>query len=121
MVRLMAGTQSEPRRRLKRPPRRVPTSAQLVSVLAHPLRRRILRALHNAGEARSSRELALALDAVLSNVSYHVRVLRDARALVLTDSRPVRGSMETFYASAVEGDRWLPLFLDATRRQDGDG
>ena len=88
---------------------------------AHPLRRRILRALHAAGEARSPRELSLALDAVLSNVSYHVRVLRDAGALVLTDALPVRGSMENFYASAVEGDRWLRLVLDASRQQDGDG
>ena len=118
---LMAGTRTKPRRRPRRPPKRAPTSAQLVRLLAHPLRRRILRTIHGVGEARSSRELALALDAVLSNVSYHVRVLRDARALVLTDSLPVRGSMESFYASAVEGDRWLRLFLDATRRQDGEG
>jgi len=92
-----------------------------VKALGHPLRRRILRAIHDAGEARSSRELSITLDAILSSVSYHVRVLRDAGALVLTDSRPVRGSMEKFYASAVEDDRWLRLLLDASQRQDGDG
>lgn len=117
----MAGARSEPKRRPKRQPQRAPTPEQLVKALAHPLRRRILRALHDAEEARSPRELALALDAVLSSVSYHVRVLRDANALVLTDVIPVRGSRESFYASAVEGDRWLGLLLDATQRQDGDG
>lgn len=116
----MASTRIEPRRRLKRQSKSAPAPERLVKVLAHPVRRRILRTLHDAGEARSPRELSLALDAVLFNVSYHVRVLRDARALVLTDSLPVRGSMESFYASAVDGDRWLRLFLDATRRQDGE-
>jgi DNA-binding transcriptional ArsR family regulator len=117
----MAGARSKPRRRLGRQRKRAPTSAQLLKLLAHPLRRRIVRSIHEAGEARSSSELALELDGVLTNVSYHVRVLRDAGALVLTDALPVRGSTESFYASAVEGDRWLRMFLDATRQKDGDG
>jgi DNA-binding transcriptional ArsR family regulator len=116
----MAGARIEPKRRLKVQPKSVPTPEQLVTAVAHPVRRRILRTLHDAGEARSSAELSLALDLILSNVSYHVRALTDGHALALTDSRPVRGSVESFYASTVEDDHWLRLVLDATRRQDGD-
>ena len=117
----MAGTRIKPKRRLKRQSKGVPRAGALVETLAYPLRRHILSTIHDAGEARSSRELSLALDTVLSNVGHRVRVLRDASPLVLTDSLPVRGSMESFYASAVEGDRWLRLVLDASQRQDGDG
>ena len=84
----------------------------------HPLRRQILRELHKAGQALSPRELSLPLNYPLSNISYHVRVLRDAHALALTDAVPVRGSMEHFYASTVEDDHWVRSVLEADERQD---
>jgi DNA-binding transcriptional ArsR family regulator len=89
----------------------------LVKALAHPVRRRVLRALHDAGEARSPRELSDGLGVHLSTVSYHVRILRDVHALALTDSIPVR----SFYVSVLDGDGWPLSVLDSSRRQDGEG
>ena len=73
----------------------------LLIALRHPLRREILREM--AGEeAISPREIAAALHQPLSNVSYHVRVLADCAAVTLVNTRPVRGSMQHFYCTAIE-------------------
>jgi DNA-binding transcriptional ArsR family regulator len=73
----------------------------LLVALRHPLRRRILREMAG-GEAISPRELSVALDKSLSNVSYHVRVLADCAAVTLVDTMPVRGSTQHFYCTAIE-------------------
>lgn len=116
----MAARRRKPTRRLKRRPTTTPTSEGLVKALAHPVRRRVLRALHDAGEARSPRELSDALGLHLSTVSYHVRALRDVHALALTDAIPVRGTVESFYVSVVGGDGWPLSVLVSSRRQDGE-
>jgi DNA-binding transcriptional ArsR family regulator len=73
----------------------------LLVALRHPVRRDILRAM--AGEkAISPREIASALNQPLSNVSYHVRVLADCAAVSLVKTKPVRGSMQHFYRTAIE-------------------
>ncbi len=73
----------------------------LLLALRHPLRREILREM--AGKkAISPRELASALHQPLSNVSYHVRVLADCAAVSLVSTKPVRGSMQHFYCTAIE-------------------
>jgi DNA-binding transcriptional ArsR family regulator len=73
----------------------------LLVALRHPLRREILREM--AGEeAISPREIANALEQPLSNVSYHVRVLADCAAVSLVGTKPVRGSMQHFYRTAIE-------------------
>lgn len=120
-VRLMAARRREPTRQLTRRPKTAPTSLGLVKAVAHPVRRRVLRALHDASEARSPRELSNALGVHLSTVSYHVRILREVHALALTDVIPVRGTVESFYVSVVDGDGWLLSVLDDSRRQDGEG
>jgi DNA-binding transcriptional ArsR family regulator len=114
----VSGSRTEPRRRFDRPLQDDPTPAALVGAVVHPLRREILRTLHEAEEARSPRELALALDCGLSSASYHVRVLADTHILALTDAMSARGSTEHFYASAVEDDGWLQLVLIATQGRD---
>ena len=86
--------------------------------LNHPLRRRILRALHDGGEARSPVQLSTELRAPLSNLNYHVGVLRDAGAIVLSAKRPVRGSTEHFYASTVTGNAAVAEFLESTTEGD---
>jgi len=73
----------------------------LLVALRHPLRRRILR-LMAGEEAISPREMSEALEAPLSNVSYHVRVLADCAAVTLVSTQPVRGSMQHFYTTAIE-------------------
>jgi predicted transcriptional regulator len=73
----------------------------LLVALRHPLRRGILRRMAGK-EAISPRELSNALRQPLSNVSYHVRVLVDCAAISLVNTKPVRGSMQHFYRSAIE-------------------
>jgi DNA-binding transcriptional ArsR family regulator len=73
----------------------------LLTALRHPLRRTILRRLAAPDRAAGSpRELSDELEAPLSNVSYHFRVLVDCKALDLVRTRPVRGSVQHFYKPA---------------------
>jgi DNA-binding transcriptional ArsR family regulator len=69
----------------------------VLSALGHSLRRRILRLLLGDDEATSPTQAAGRLDAPLSHVSYHFRVLARAKALKKTGERPVRGSVQHFY------------------------
>jgi DNA-binding transcriptional ArsR family regulator len=92
----------------------------LLVALRHPLRREILREM--AGEeAISPREIAAALHQPLSNVSYHVRVLADCAAISLVSTKPVRGSMQHFYCTAIEAP-WARqvLGLDEKNRPTGE-
>lgn len=73
----------------------------LLAALRHPLRRRILRRMASE-EAISPRELAAELEQSLSNISYHMRVLADCAAVTLVRTKPVRGSMQHFYCTAIE-------------------
>jgi hypothetical protein len=47
----------------------------------------------------------------LSNVSYHVRILVNCRAIELARARPVRGSVQHFYRLAIEAE-WARSVLD---------
>lgn len=74
---------------------------RLLGALRHPLRRMILTALAATDRKDGSpRELSDELDAPLSNISYHFRVLVKCEALDLTRTRPVRGSVQHFYKPA---------------------
>jgi DNA-binding transcriptional ArsR family regulator len=73
----------------------------LLRALRHPLRRRILREMAG-GDSVSPRGLSDRLRRPLSNVSYHVRVLAECRAITLVRTRPARGSVQHFYRSTVE-------------------
>jgi DNA-binding transcriptional ArsR family regulator len=89
----------------------------LLVALRHPLRREILREM--AGEeAISPRQIASALRQPLSNVSYHVRVLADCAAVSLVSTKPVRGSMQHFYCTAIEAP-WARQVLGLGEKDDG--
>lgn len=90
----------------------------LLKALNHPLRRRIIRALHEGDEARSPCQLGRSLHVAVSNVSYHVRVLQDNGLIVLTGRRPVRGSTEHFYASTVAANELAVQLLESTAEGD---
>jgi DNA-binding transcriptional ArsR family regulator len=93
------------------------TANDLLVALRHPLRREILRRM--AGEeAISPREIANALRRPLSNVSYHVRVLADHAAIALVGTRPVRGSTQHFYRTAIEAP-WARQILGLTEEDGG--
>ncbi|HEX5990474.1 MAG TPA: helix-turn-helix domain-containing protein [Solirubrobacterales bacterium] len=78
-----------------------PIEEDLLTALGHPLRREILRAMAD-GKPASPRELADALRQPLSNVSYHVRVLVQSKAVTLVRTKPTRGSIQHFYRSTVQ-------------------
>jgi DNA-binding transcriptional ArsR family regulator len=89
----------------------------LLVALRHPLRRKILRKM--AGEeAISPRDISSALHQPLSNVSYHVRVLADCAAISLVSTKPVRGSMQHFYCTAIEAP-WARQVLGLEEKHDG--
>lgn len=89
-----------------------------IKAISAPQRRRILRALHEAGEARSPNELSKAFGIAVGHISYHVKVLKECGALALTDTQPRRGAIEHFYASTVIDNELVVKLLKATRADD---
>ncbi len=67
----------------------------LIKALAHPLRVRILRILGD--RVASPIEISKVLDEPLGNVSYHVKVLKNAEAVEEVRNEPRRGAVEHFY------------------------
>jgi DNA-binding transcriptional ArsR family regulator len=111
----------EPNRLLPRAGIPRPKPADCIKAIGTPQRRRILRALHEAGEARSPNELAGGFKVSVGHVSYHVKVLKECRAVVLTDTQQKRGAVEHFYASAIEDDATLIMLLADTKAEDEKG
>lgn len=68
---------------------------QLAKALAHPLRVRILNALHEG--ISSPNQLSQELDEPLGNVSYHVKTLLEYDCVELVKTEPRRGAVEHFY------------------------
>jgi DNA-binding transcriptional ArsR family regulator len=95
-----------------------PNAEGCIKAISAPQRRRILRALHDAGEARSPNELSKAFEISVGHVSYHVKVLKECGALALTDTQPRRGAVEHFYASTVMNNELVVKLLEATRADD---
>jgi len=75
--------------------KKAPTEYEILKAVGHPVRHEIL-AILVAGEA-SAKELAARLHMPLSNVSYHVKVLRELGLLVLVRETPRRGAVERHY------------------------
>jgi DNA-binding transcriptional ArsR family regulator len=95
-----------------------PGAADCIKAIGTAQRRHILRILHQAEEARSPSEIAEAFEVSVSHIAYHVKVLRECRALALTDTRPRRGAMEHFYASTIIDNELVVRFLDAAKAED---
>jgi len=91
--------------------------AELFRLLAHPIRLRILLAL--GSETLSPSGLEQRLDVGLAVMAYHVRVLRDDGLLMLVDTRPVRGSLESFYRLTGRGESARNV-MAASWRELGD-
>lgn len=69
--------------------------------VSHPLRRAVMRRLEtNANGGLSPSEMAKELDAPLSLLSYHVRVLAETGVLKLVKTTPRRGAVEHHYKRA---------------------
>lgn len=84
---------------------------RIVKALAHELRVEILTILNE--RVASPNELAKELDEGLSQVSYHVKVLKDYECITLVKTVPRRGAVEHYYRATSRpfvGDRdWQEL------------
>jgi len=70
----------------------------LLSILQHPLRKRLLRLYVESDGTLSPKELTFfANEPKIVNVGYHVRVLAEKGAVELVETQPRRGSVEHFY------------------------
>lgn len=89
------------RRKAKKRKRRTGKSPQevLVKALNHPVRAKALTILSD--RIASPKEISDEIDAPLSNVSYHVRVLDELGLIEIMEEESVRGSVAHFY-KAVE-------------------
>jgi DNA-binding transcriptional ArsR family regulator len=81
-----------------KPSQRTTIDQDLIKALGHPLRQRILHELNQ--RTASPNELAQALAEPLGNVSYHVKILEECKAIELVATNPVRGAVEHFYRAA---------------------
>ena len=68
---------------------------RLVKALAHPLRVEILAILNE--RMASPNELSKELEEGLSQVSYHVKVLKDFECIEMVKTEPRRGAFEHYY------------------------
>lgn len=73
---------------------------RLVKALGHPLRVRIVDLLTE--EVLSPNQLTKLIDASLSHISYHVRVLEQNEAVELVDQKKRRGAVEHFFRATAE-------------------
>ena len=71
---------------------------KLVKALAHPLRVEILTILNE--RMASPNELSKELDEGLSQVSYHVKVLKDFECIEMVKTEPRRGAVEHYYQAS---------------------
>lgn len=94
------------------------SSARHQYALEITVRRRILRSLEEAVDARSPAELAIEVDAPLSAVSYHARVL-SACGLASSEMTPsVLGTVQERYVATVGDDANVATILAVTRAED---
>jgi len=87
----------------------------LFTALAHPLRRRILRAMMNEQDhaIATPRKLSVSFNEEINHVSYHVRMLRDCTALKLVRVGRVRGADQHFYRRSLDVG-WARMALKST-------
>ncbi len=79
---------------------------RLVKALAHPLRVEILMILNE--RMASPNELSKELEEGLSQVSYHVKVLKDFECIEMVKTEPRRGAVEHYYRATARA-----FFTDA--------
>jgi len=84
---------------------------RLVKALAHPLRVEILTILNE--RMASPNELSKELEEGLSQVSYHVKVLKDFECIEMVKTEPRRGAVEHYYRalerSFIPDSEWKSL------------
>lgn len=84
-----------PRSRIEKRSELEPVDQRLMKALSHPLRVQILTLVN--GREWSPNEMSKELDEGLSQVSYHVKVLRDFEMIEMVKTEPRRGAVEHYY------------------------
>lgn len=90
----------------------------ILPVLKHVMRRQLLRCLIESEDLRTPESLADQMSKNISTVSYHARVLGDARLAKQTSHKPKRGPIEYFYGATVEGNAEVMKILAETAESD---
>lgn len=95
---------------------------RLIKALAHPLRVEILAILND--RMASPNELSKELEEGLSQISYHVKVLKDFECIEMVKTEPRRGAVEHYYkaSSKVFIPVWMMKLIpkSAQREMFGD-
>ena len=98
---------------------KVRSGAQLrmAKALSHPIRMQILTILHK--RVASPNQIAQELGEGLSQVSYHVKVLKEYKCIELVRTEPRRGAVEHFYRATARSffsdDEFKSLSDEASR------
>jgi DNA-binding transcriptional ArsR family regulator len=99
------------RRSKRRPKGRASVQQNLIKALNHPLRVKALAILSE--RTACPKEIAAELDAPVSNVSYHVRVLDELGLVEIVEEENVRGAVAHFYKSTnprlIDNPAWASL------------
>ena len=85
------------KKKRQRKPKATTPEDKLLRVLAHPLRKQLLRLYVQEDGMLSPKELSDFTKKHVSNVGYHVRVLVDYGAVEIVAEQQRRGSVEHFY------------------------
>jgi len=88
---------------------------RLIKALVHPMRWRILTLMNE--REWSPNELAEELVEGLSQVSYHVKVLKDFELIEMTKTEPRRGAVEHYYRAVERA--YLPTEISKSLPQSG--
>lgn len=74
--------------------------------MSHPLRARILYAMHSPERRCSATDISDETDIDVKRLSYHMRELAALGFIEQVDERPVRGSLEKIYGPAKRLEAW---------------
>lgn len=86
----------------------------LISALNHKIRRQMLRRLNRSKGPLSPAKLSKQLELPVSNLSYHMDVLRKCSAVAIVSEQQVRGAIEHLYESRVSDH---PVSRPCSRKQ----
>jgi DNA-binding transcriptional ArsR family regulator len=92
----------------------------LIVAIANPLRRRILRVIHDWGEPVSPIQIARELCLPIGTVAYHANVLRRLGAVEPAGEQQVRGAVEHLHDSTIEDDPTIEALPEETREGDDE-
>jgi DNA-binding transcriptional ArsR family regulator len=105
-------------RRRKKPDGR--RRVNLLVAIAHPLRRRILRVLHDWGEPCTPAQIAEELGLPVDTVAYHAKVLWRLDAVEPAGEQQARSAVDPFYDTTIEDDPPIETLLEETREVDDE-